>query len=89
MRNRLTDLKRKEVVNICDGARLGFVQDVLVELPCGQIAALIVPGPCHFLGPRQDYIIPWSSIRQIGPDIILVDAAADQICTPRERKGWF
>jgi len=89
MQNRWTELRRKEVVNICDGARLGFVQDVLVELPCGQIAALIVPGVCHILEPRHDHIIPWSCIRQIGPELILVEADPARIRTPRERKSLF
>ena len=30
---RVTDLSCKEVVCICDGARLGYVSDVEVELP--------------------------------------------------------
>ena len=89
MQNRLTELKCKEVLNICDGARLGFVRDILVEIPCGQIAALIVPGACHFLAARHDYIIPWNCIRQIGPDLILVEAPPEQISVPRDRKGWF
>ena len=89
MQNRLTELKCKEVISICDGTRLGFVQDVVVELPCGQIAALVIPGPCHLMGPRHDYIVPWHCIKQIGPDLILVDAAAEQICCPREKKSWF
>ena len=89
VQHRLTELKCKEVINICDGARLGYVQDAAVELPCGQIAALVVPGPCHLLGPRQDYVIPWGCIRQIGPDIILVDVNPEQICVPRPRKTWI
>lgn len=89
MQNRFTELRRKEVVNICNGNRLGFVQDVLVELPCGQIAALIVPGACHIWEARHDHIIPWSCIRQIGPELILIEADPAQIRAPRERKGWF
>ena len=31
MLNRLADLRCKEVVNVCDGARLGFVADVVID----------------------------------------------------------
>ena len=50
MGKRFSSLKCREVVNICDGARLGFVSDVEVDLKTGRIAAIVVPGPCKFLG---------------------------------------
>lgn len=89
---RLTDLHCKEVICIADGRRLGFVSDVEIEIPCGQVVAIIVPGPCHFLGflGRQgDYIIPWKCIKRIGPDIILVDIRPDECCRPRPKPLWF
>ena len=50
MQCRMVELRYKEVINICDGCRLGFVGDVEVMLPEGRVAALIVPGPCRFFG---------------------------------------
>ena len=38
------DFKHKEVINITDGKRLGFVQDVTADLETGVITAIIVPG---------------------------------------------
>ena len=43
MNCRFTDLRCKEVINICDGCRLGYVGDVECQLPEGQMTALIVP----------------------------------------------
>lgn len=37
------DFKHKEVVNINDGSRLGFVQDVTADLETGVITSIIVP----------------------------------------------
>ncbi|MDR1116780.1 MAG: YlmC/YmxH family sporulation protein [Oscillospiraceae bacterium] len=75
MGNRIADLRLKEVINIHSGCRLGFVNDVEVDVVSGRVIALIVPGPCKFgifpLG--EDYVIPWDSICKIGDDIILVD----------------
>ena len=39
---RIRELRRKEVINITDGGRLGFVGDVDLRMPDGQTAALIV-----------------------------------------------
>ena len=33
MQSRIRDLKCKEVINICDGCRLGYVDDVEVRVP--------------------------------------------------------
>ena len=75
MGTRVTDLRCKEVINVTDGLRLGFVSDVEILLPEGKVLALVVPGPCRFFGlfgRKDDFVIPWNCIRRIGSDIILV-----------------
>ena len=87
---RFTELQCKEVICLCDGCRLGFVSDVKVELPCGQIVAIVVPGPCKLfglVGRQEDYLIPWECIRKIGPDIVLVDIKPDQCRVPKQKLG--
>ena len=86
---KFTQLQCKEVICIADGRRLGFVTDVQVELPEGNVCAIVVPGPCRFfgLGGRQeDYLIPWNCIRKIGPDIVLVDVKPDDCRVLRGRQ---
>ena len=86
---RITDLSCKEVINICDGTRFGYVCDVEIDCTCGQVIAIVVPGPCRWkFWQRQDYIIPWCAIRRIGDDIILVDYEL-KICPRKEKKTWF
>lgn len=78
---RLSELKQKEVINICDCRRLGFVGDVDFDIYTGRMLAIIVPGPgCFwgFLGRESEYVIPWCDIRQIGDDIILVELKEKQ-----------
>ena len=92
MGKRFSSLKCKEVVNICDGARLGFVPDVEVDIKNGRIVAIIVPGPCKFfgmIGRRDDFVIPWNCIRQIGDDIILIEVELEKIRLPRPKKELF
>ncbi len=89
---RVTDLHCKEVVCISDGARLGFVSDVEVEIPTGQVCSIIVPGKYKFWGLFccvEDYVIPWCSIRRIGDDIILVDCRPNDCRKPRPKARWL
>ena len=63
MNCRFADFRCKEVINICDGCRLGYVGDVECRLPDGQLTALIIPGPYRFFGlfgRGEEYCIPWS-----------------------------
>ena len=52
MGTRITDLHCKEVICVTDGRRLGFVEDVRIELPEGKVVAVIVPCPCRLFFPR-------------------------------------
>ena len=84
MGTRVTELRCKEVINITDGLRLGFVSDVEVQLPEGKVLALVVPGPCRFFrlfGRKDDFVI--------GSDIILVEIAPDKCRVPRRKPKWF
>ena len=72
---RAGELRQKEVINIADASRLGFVADVEVSLESGVIESVIVPGKTRLLnfGQGKDLIIPWEKIRRIGENVILVD----------------
>lgn len=62
------DFKHKEVINITDGKRLGFVQDVNADLETGMITSIIVPGSAKlisFFSSSNDIVIPWQNIRCI------------------------
>lgn len=69
-------LRQKEVVNIVDGARLGFICDLVLDVGTGRICAIVVPGPSKFsffFRGERDQVIPWKNIRKIGDDVILVE----------------
>lgn len=70
------DFKHKEVININDGKRLGFVQDVTANLETGMITSIIVPGSSKVFGifsSGNDIVIPWEQVKCIGDDVILVE----------------
>ena len=88
MSMKFTNLQCKEVICVRNGQRLGFVSDVQIEGPEGRVCASVVPGPCRFLGiagRRDDFIIPWSCIQKIGPDIVLVDTKPEECRAPRPK----
>ncbi|MBR6647337.1 MAG: YlmC/YmxH family sporulation protein [Clostridia bacterium] len=72
---RAGELRQKEVININDASRLGYVSDVEVSLSGGVIEAIIVPGKAKLFNFRGsgDIVINWENIKVIGQDIILVD----------------
>lgn len=88
---RVTELHCKEVICVADGRRLGFVSDVQIRIPEGEVVAIVVPGPSRLfgvLGGNDDFVIPWNCIKRIGPDIILVDAKPDDCRCPRPKLAF-
>ena len=87
---KFTDLQCKEVICIGSGQRLGFITDIQIDIPDGNICAIVVPGPCRFLGlvgRSEDYVIPWKCICRIGPEIVLVDVKPAECRVPRPKHG--
>ena len=73
---RLVELRHKEVINACDGTRIGYVDDLEIDTKCAKVVSLVVFGRPRFFGlfgRSEDYIIPWDNINLIGEDTILVD----------------
>ena len=76
MKQKGLDFKHKEVINITDGKRLGFVQDVTANLETGTITSIIVPGNAklfNFFSSDNEIVIPWEKVKCIGDDLILVE----------------
>ncbi len=71
-----SELKCKDVINIRDCKKLGRVTDLEFDECSGCICKIKVPA-CQsvlsFLNCEPDIVIPYKDIKQIGPDIILVD----------------
>lgn len=72
-----SELKQKDVINVCDGKKLGKPIDLILnEHAC--VEALVVPGCTGgilgLLKPdHEGYVIPWCKVRRIGDDVILVE----------------
>lgn len=81
-------LKDREVINVNDGKRLGYVCDLSFDIFSGRINAIIVPGECNFLGisKGENILIPWECIERIGDDIIIVKEPGPYQRCPRRVK---
>ena len=73
---KVTDMHDKEVINICDGMRLGCVDDVEIDTCTAQLVSLVIFGRSKgfgLLGHEEDIIICWKEIEVIGEQTILVN----------------
>ena len=67
------DIRKKEIINLCDGSRLGCATDFEIDICQAKILALIVSSTGWFcFGKGGNTIIPWEKIECIGEDTILV-----------------
>ncbi len=93
-------LRDKEVINICDGRRLGFVDDVEIDVSCGRVVSLVVfmdDGKCFSIGKGEEVMVPWDRIERIGDDVILVSINIEEcrVCgrgegeREKKRRGFF
>lgn len=89
------DLREKEVINLCDGSRLGCPSDFEFCASDGKITALIIEGQGGFLGfgKCNNIVIPWCKIECVGEDAILVRLSPNECRVPdddrRRRKGFW
>jgi len=74
---RLSELRNKEVINIKNGARLGYVDDIELETETASVKSFIVYGRTRFFGffgREDDLIITCDEIEVVGIDTILISA---------------
>ena len=72
---RMDALRDKEVINVKDGGRIGFISDVEVDTKEARLTAVVVYGRLRLfglLGREADFVIPWGDIVLIGEDTVLV-----------------
>ncbi len=71
-----SELTMKDVIDVSTGKKLGFINDVEIDIDQGKIRAIIVPSHQNrvfsFFSKKQDLTIDWKDIQKIGEDVILV-----------------
>lgn len=82
----LNDLKKKEVINIDNGEKIGFIDDVEINTLTSEVLSMIIYGRRGFFGmyaKEPDIVIKCSEIKVIGTETILISAEKD---TSRKEK---
>lgn len=70
----LSDIKNKEVINVANGKRLGYVCDVELDTLDARLLSIMIPGESSgIFGRAQPISIPWACIEHIGEDLIIVN----------------
>ena len=76
MRRISTEILRElEVINLCDGEKLGYICDLEIDLDDARILAVVVERSCtgfSLFSEKERYLIPWCYIQCIGEDTVLV-----------------
>lgn len=74
---RLSELSGKEIIDLDNGERMGMVgqADLLIHEGTGAIESMLLPTG-RFLGlgkNKSEIVIPWQSIRKIGPEMMIIE----------------
>ena len=78
-RESFISLRDKDVINVCDGKRLGFVNDLEIDNCDGRICAIVVlfDGRIFGFGKCEEVVIPWENIKCFGKDAVLVNIGTE------------
>lgn len=74
------DLCRKEVIDISTGERLGFIDDIELDLNDSSVKSLVIYGSARLLGlfgREADTIISCEDIKVVGSDVVLVERSSN------------
>lgn len=72
---KISDLGVKDIVNLVDGAKLGPVKDMHIDLETGRVLALVLSGKKYlgFFRAGKEVTVSWESVKKIGVDTVLVE----------------
>lgn len=69
------EFRNKEIINVTNGVKIGYVDDIIFDTKNAEVISIVVHGRYRFLGifgREDDMTINWSDIEVIGEDTILV-----------------
>ena len=73
---KISELREKEVINLYNGQRLGYIYDFDIDLEKGVITGIVIPSEgkvLSFFSKSNDVFVSWDKIIKIGSDTILVN----------------
>ena len=81
------DLREKEVINMNDCKRLGYISDFCIDVECGKVVSFTVRDCTGIIPGKGNQIqIMWEDIKKIGDDIIFVDICYTPLPPPPKKR---
>lgn len=76
-----SQLRDKDVINLCDATRIGYIGEIEFDSCNGQICSLILcrGGGVLGIGREDRILLPWGKIECIGEDAILVKIPPEEL----------
>ncbi len=76
-----SQLRQKDVINLCDGTRLGYISEIEFDTCTGQVCTFVLCRSGGILGFSKDppLVLPWCRIECIGEDAVLVKIQTSEL----------
>lgn len=77
---RISDIMEKEVINVKNGKRMGFITDIDMDVNEGKIVSFTIfgdGGRGFFQRGGDEQVIFWNDILKVGCDTIIVNIGSD------------
>lgn len=85
------DLRKRDVINLSDGACLGRITNLVLSFPKGVLTGIVVPGRKGFrlfrIFDKNEIFIDEKKIVKIGSDVILVNLKCGDVCGDNTEVG--
>ncbi len=78
---RVSDIMEKEVINVKNGKRMGYITDIDMDVNEGKVISFTITGSSDgrgfFSRGYEDHVIFWNDILKIGCDTIIVNIGSE------------
>ena len=93
MQCRIAQLRNKEVIHVKNGVRIGFINDIEIDMQTAHISAVVVYGRLRWfglLGREKDFVISWKDVVLFGDDAVLVNyEEKGEVQSPNLFEKWM
>ncbi len=73
---RVSDIMEKEIINVKNGKRMGFITDIDMDVNEGKVISFSISGGFFSRGYEEE-AISWNDILKIGCDTIIVNIGSE------------
>ena len=86
------EFRNKEIINVTNGVKIGYVDDIIFDVQNAEVVSIVVYGRNRLfgiLGRDEDMTIKWSDIEIIGEDTILIKDEGEYQKRKPPKVGFF